>query len=249
MYGHATDKKMTMIITLCKILSYLTRVYSRVRNMKINKQSLEDQATELIKHMIVSGEYPLGEKIVESSISKQLGLSRSTVRMALNTLTHEGLVVQKPYVGWQVFDLTEENLWELYHLRVAIESQAAVMAAEKATPEDKLALRQIYHEFCQLCLNGQLDILTVCEKDFELHRKVVEISTSGMFLKIYDQIANQLKSYIRLTHIDYDLSQSAVSHGGIVEAIMCGDGERARLESTQNITLFTELIAKDSEIL
>lgn len=209
--------------------------------MKINKQSLEDQATEFIKHMIVSGELSLGEKIVESSLSKQLELSRSTVRMALNTLAHEGLVVQKPYVGWQVFDLSDEDLWELYHLRVAIESQAAVMAAEKATAEDKLALRQVYDEFCQLCQNGPLELVSVCQKDFELHRKVVEISTSTKFLKLYDQIANLLKSYIKLTHTDYDLSQSAISHKGIVEAIICGDGECARFESKQNITTFTEL--------
>ncbi|WP_162045910.1 GntR family transcriptional regulator [Vibrio taketomensis] len=209
--------------------------------MKINKQSLEDQATEFIKDMIVSGQLSQGEKIVESSLSKSLEISRSTLRMALNTLAHEGLVVQKPYVGWQVFTLSDEDLWELYHMRVAIESEAAVMAAERATAEDKLALRQVYEEFYQVCAEGPLDIVSVCKKDFDLHRKVVEISKSPKFLKMYDQIANLLRSYIELTHHDYELSQSAISHKGIVEAIICGDGERARQESTHNITIFSDL--------
>ncbi|UJZ95753.1 GntR family transcriptional regulator [Photobacterium damselae subsp. damselae] len=212
--------------------------------MKINKQSLEEQATEFIRNMIVSGQLAMGEKIVESTLSKDLELSRSTVRMALNSLSHEGLVVQKPYVGWHVFTLSQDDLWELYNLRVAIESQAAVMAAERATEEDKQELSRIYQEFCQFCLNDSLDIIEVCEKDFELHRKVVEISKSNKFIKIYEQISNQLKSYIKLTHHDYDLSQSGISHNGIVNAIIAGDANRAWLESKENITTFTDLNRK-----
>ncbi|KXI23206.1 GntR family transcriptional regulator [Photobacterium sanguinicancri] len=209
--------------------------------MKINKQSLEEQATEFIRDMIVSGQLVMGDKIVESTLSKELELSRSTVRMALNSLSHEGLVIQKPYVGWHVFTLSDDDLWELYNLRVAIESQAAVMAAEKATQDDKDELSRIYNEFCELCGTETLDIFDVCEKDFELHRKVVEISKSNKFIKIYEQISNQLKSYIKLTHNDYDLSQSGISHTGIVEAIIEGDANRAWLESKQNITAFTDL--------
>ncbi|HIF9081138.1 TPA: GntR family transcriptional regulator [Photobacterium damselae] len=212
--------------------------------MKINKQSLEEQATEFIRNMIVSGQLAMGEKIVESTLSKDLELSRSTVRMALNSLSHEGLVVQKPYVGWHVFTLSQDDLWELYNLRVAIESQAAVMAAGRATEEDKQELSRIYQEFCQFCLNDSLDIIEVCEKDFELHRKVVEISKSNKFIKIYEQISNQLKSYIKLTHHDYDLSQSGISHNGIVDAIIAGDANRAWLESKENITTFTDLNRK-----
>ncbi|HIF9421060.1 TPA: GntR family transcriptional regulator [Photobacterium damselae] len=215
--------------------------------MKINKQSLEEQATEFIRNMIVSGQLAMGEKIVESTLSKNLELSRSTVRMALNSLSHEGLVVQKPYVGWHVFTLSQDDLWELYNLRVAIESQAAVMAAERATEEDKQELSRIYQEFCQFCLNDSLDIIEVCEKDFELHRKVVEISKSNKFIKIYEQISNQLKSYIKLTHHDYDLSQSGISHNGIVEAIIAGDANRAWLESKENITTFTDLNINNTE--
>ncbi|BDR35799.1 GntR family transcriptional regulator [Photobacterium damselae] len=215
--------------------------------MKINKQSLEEQATEFIRNMIVSGQLAMGEKIVESTLSKDLELSRSTVRMALNSLSHEGLVVQKPYVGWHVFTLSQDDLWELYNLRVAIESQAAVMAAERATEEDKQELSRIYQEFCQFCLNDSLDIIEVCEKDFELHRKVVEISKSNKFIKIYEQISNQLKSYIKLTHHDYDLSQSGISHNGIVDAIIAGDANRAWLESKENITTFTDLNRNNTE--
>ncbi|WP_394166572.1 GntR family transcriptional regulator [Photobacterium piscicola] len=213
--------------------------------MKIVKQSLEEQAADYIREMIVNGVIGMGEKIIESKLSKDLELSRSTLRMALNTLSHEGLVVQKPYVGWHVFTVSEQDLWELYNLRVAIECQAASMAAEKATEKDKIELRLIFDEFCNLCSSEKLNMASVCHKDFELHRKVVEISKSLKFLKMYDQIANQLKIYIKITHHDYDLSESGFSHSGIVDAICDGDKNKAWLESKQNITTFTDLCLKE----
>ncbi|CAH0533220.1 putative D-xylose utilization operon transcriptional repressor [Vibrio stylophorae] len=215
--------------------------------MKINKQSLEEQATDYIRNMILSGVLGLGDKIVESTLSKELELSRSTLRMALNSLSHEGLVVQKPYVGWHVFTLEGDDLWELYNLRVAIESQAALMAAERADQQDKKELRRIYDEFCEFCTQGPLDIEEVCVKDFEFHRKVVEITKSTKFIKIYEQISNQLRCYIKMTHHDYDLSLSGLSHRGIVEAIVDGDTDRAWRESKLNITTFTDLCRQNLE--
>lgn len=209
--------------------------------MKINKQSLEEQATKYIRDLIVRGNLELGEKVTESTLSKDLELSRSTVRMALNNLSHEGLVIQKPYVGWHVFSLTDDDLWELYNLRVAIESQAASMAANRATQEDKDELVRIYNEFC---LMSSLDIISLSQKDFELHKKIVDISKSSKFIKIYEHISNQLKIYIKLTHNNYDVSLSAFSHKGIVDAIVNGDSERAWAESKKNITVFSELCRK-----
>ncbi|ANS84881.1 Nta operon transcriptional regulator [Vibrio scophthalmi] len=124
--------------------------------MIINKQSLEEQATDYLREKIVNGEMEQGEKIVESTLAKDLELSRSTVRMALNTLSHEGLVVQKPYAGWHVFMLDEDDLWELYNLRVALESQAAAMAAEKASEQDKRALSELFQEYCDLCASAPM---------------------------------------------------------------------------------------------
>ncbi|WP_322804882.1 GntR family transcriptional regulator [Vibrio alfacsensis] len=211
--------------------------------MKINKQSLEEQATEYIREMITDGQLEQGTKIVESTLSKELELSRSTVRMALNSLSHEGLVVQKPYVGWHVFTLDDEELWELYNMRVAIESQAAAMAAERATAQDKEELIELLNEFCRVCDNGE-DSLAIYKMDFDFHQKVVELSHSPRFAKIYAQIANQLKSYIEMTHIEYDLSQSGLSHKPLVDAICAGDAEKAWKEAKENITSFAELAGK-----
>ncbi|WP_253189372.1 GntR family transcriptional regulator [Vibrio ponticus] len=208
--------------------------------MKINKQSLEEQAADYLREKIVKGEMDQGEKIVESTLAKDLDLSRSTVRMALNTLSHEGLVVQKPYAGWHIFSLDDEDLWELYNLRVALESQAAAMAAEKATEEDKTKLRTVFQEYCDLCAQPESDIQMISEADFNLHRCIIEISGSKRMEKAFSQIANQLQGYLCMTHEDYDLTQSALSHAPMIEAICAGDADKAWTEAKANITPVTQ---------
>jgi DNA-binding GntR family transcriptional regulator len=59
-----------------------------------------------------------------------MDLSRGTVRAALHRLVTEGLVVQRPYAGWEVASLTSRDAWELYALRGALEALAARLAAE-----------------------------------------------------------------------------------------------------------------------
>lgn len=209
--------------------------------MKFNKQSLEEQVTDYLREKIISGEIGQGEKIIESTMAKELDLSRSTIRMALNSLSHEGLVVSKPYAGWHVISLNEDDLWELYNLRVALESQSAAMAAEKATDQDKQELQAILDDYLKLCEQSPADLQAITEADFILHNKIVEASNSKRMEKIYSQIANQLKTYLCMTHFDYDMSQSGLSHKPIVDAIINGEPEVARVEAKANITSFTEL--------
>lgn len=209
--------------------------------MKISKESLETQATRYLRERILSGEIPLGEKLVESTLAKALELSRSTVRMALNSLVHEGLVVQKPYAGWQVIDIDESDLWELYHLRSALEGEAAMMAAEWASDEDKVRLGTLYQSYCTLCQRSPEDNRAISEMDWKLHQLIIEICGSARMATLYKQILYPLQAYIGMSHQGYDLSQSALSHQGLVDAICRGDGQAAAREARSNITPFTQV--------
>ncbi|MGS0728828.1 GntR family transcriptional regulator, partial [Shewanella sp. 0m-11] len=143
--------------------------------MKIIKESLESQATRYLRTHILEGHIKLGEKLVESALAKQLELSRSTVRMALNSLVNEGLVIQKPYSGWQVVEINQQDLWELYHLRVALEGEAAAMAAKWACADDKARLADFFQDYQLLCLQNSDDTRRISEMDWQLHLLIIEI--------------------------------------------------------------------------
>ncbi|GIU33358.1 GntR family transcriptional regulator [Shewanella schlegeliana] len=204
--------------------------------MKITKESLESQAVRYLRTHILEGHIKLGDKLVESALAKQLELSRSTVRMALNSLVNEGLVIQKPYSGWQVVEINQQDLWELYHLRVALESEAAAMAAKWASADDKAGLADFFQEYQLLCLQHGDDTRRISEMDWQLHLMIIKICGSERMLNQYKQILYPLQAYIALTHQDYDLSDSASSHQALVQAICAGDAETAAQQARANIT-------------
>ncbi|MBU2712891.1 GntR family transcriptional regulator [Zooshikella harenae] len=209
--------------------------------MKFSKQSLEEQAVEYLREKIISGDYGVGEKLVESTLSKDLELSRTTIRMALNTLANEGLVIQKPYAGWRVVSFTEDDLWEIYHLRVALESQAAEMLAERITDEKGAKLKALFEQYVALCQSDTVDLDEVCQFDLQLHQLIVELSGSQRLARMYNSVLNQLMMFIRMTHLDFDAKESANSHTQLVAAICEGKSALAGKLAKENITTFTEL--------
>ena len=204
--------------------------------MKITKESVESQAIRYLRSHILEGHIKLGEKLVESALAKELELSRSTVRMALNSLVNDGLVIQKPYSGWQVVEINEQDLWELYHLRLALEGEAAAMAAKWASSDDKRRLADFFQEYQLLCLQHGDDTRRISEMDWQLHLLIVEICGSARMLNQYKQILYPLQAYIALTHQDYDLSDSASSHQALVQAICSGNAVMAAEQARDNIT-------------
>jgi len=77
--------------------------------LKINHNShtpLHIQAEELLRKLIAEEEYQNGKMLPnEVDLSKQLAISRSTLRMALNKLVYEGLLIRKKGVGTKVAEM------------------------------------------------------------------------------------------------------------------------------------------------
>ncbi|MDE1464959.1 GntR family transcriptional regulator [Spartinivicinus poritis] len=209
--------------------------------MMFSKQSLEEQAVEYLREKILSGAYPTGEKLVESNLAKDLDLSRTTIRMALNTLANEGLVIQKPYAGWRVVSFTEHDLWEIYHLRVALESKAAEMLAEQITEEKSSELKSFFEKYTHLCKTQPDNLEEICRYDLKLHQLIVSLSGSQRLARMYSSVLNQLLIFIKMTHLDFDAQESANTHIKLIKAICEGNSQLAGKLAKENVTTFTEL--------
>ncbi|MBW4437727.1 MAG: GntR family transcriptional regulator [Pleurocapsa minor GSE-CHR-MK-17-07R] len=78
-------------------------------------------AAEEIRRNIIAGGYLSGERLVEMTLARRLGISQITVRDALRVLEQQGWVVKQPRRGVYVRDFTPETASELYILFGAIE--------------------------------------------------------------------------------------------------------------------------------
>ena len=209
--------------------------------VKFNKSSLEDQAVSYLRDLILDGSYKMGERIVESALAKELELSRSTIRMALNTLSHEGLVVQKPYAGWQVIEINEQDLWEIYHLRVAIESRSAWLAAIKADDENKQQIKELMADFEKAAKMDNVTTQTLSKYELELHSLIVAMSHNSRFVNIYRHVSNQMLLFFNIDLASYEAATIVDAHKPLVDAICNNDPQAAAYHAEEHISTFKEV--------
>lgn len=193
---------------------------------KVQRKSTEIEAADLLRHAIVCGDVPLGERLTEVALAKQLGVSRTTVRTVLHQLVQEGLVNQVPYVGWSVMTLSPRDAWELYTLRSSLETLAAKLVADSVNNSGMARIKDVLDASLagleQACEEGSQ--AAIAAADMALHRACVDLSDHGRLRSQYDQIQHQVQIYIRSS--DGLIQEPALifeQHKPLVAALLSGD--------------------------
>lgn len=101
----------------------------------LRRETLAVQAADAIRELIAAGHVTGGDRLVESRLAGQLGVSRGPVRDALRLLTQEGLVRDEPRRGTFVVRLTEQDIVDVYDLRIAVETAAVRLLLRHADGE------------------------------------------------------------------------------------------------------------------
>ncbi len=92
-------------------------------------KTLSGTAYRSIRQRLIDGKLPLGSKISEAALAREMGISRAPVREAIRTLANEGLVHQVPNAGCYVKEPDRREMEELFELREWLEASAAEKAA------------------------------------------------------------------------------------------------------------------------
>ncbi|NVK56819.1 MAG: GntR family transcriptional regulator [Alteromonadaceae bacterium] len=100
----------------------------------------EGQAViSILRDKIVSGEFPAGQRLAEIPTADLLGVSRTPVRIAFRALAQEGLLIKLPRRGYQVREVTTEEISGAVEVRGVLEGLAARQAAEKGLSQSTQA--------------------------------------------------------------------------------------------------------------
>ena len=117
------------------------------------RRSLVDGAIDRLRQAVESGEWPVGRRLpVESALAEELGVGRNTVREAVRVLVHVGLLETRQGDGTYVLRrldpaeslrrLRRTTLRDQLEMRIALESEAARLAAERRDEADLQAMRE-----------------------------------------------------------------------------------------------------------
>jgi DNA-binding GntR family transcriptional regulator len=100
-----------------------------------------DESYAMLRAQILDGSLKPGTRLMQEDIARQFGLSRVPLREAIRKLEGERLVVVVPRRGVTVPDLSDEDLVDLYQIRIQLEPVAFRRAVEALTAEDIADLR------------------------------------------------------------------------------------------------------------
>ncbi len=208
-------------------------------------RNLTHQLTHQLGAAIVQGQYAIDKSFpTEAELSQQFNISRSVTREAVKMLTAKGLIASRPRQGirvmpsthWNMFDAdvlgwtlnarpSLELLREFTQLRMAIEPEAAALAAENHKDAGRLKVIGDALARMKKADEGQDDPLAA---DIEFHCAILAASNNRFFFQLREFIQVALRVSIASTNqlkgvltADYD------DHKRIYDAICAGDQEGA----------------------
>jgi DNA-binding GntR family transcriptional regulator len=206
------------------------------------KVSISDQIAEVLRNLIVSGDLNPGDRIVESRVAKRLGVGQPTVREALVTLEHQGLVVRKTNQGCIVTTLTRDEISQILKIRGELEIMAVELAVENATEADIDELLEITGDMRAAA--EEKNITAFFTHDFRFHDKLWKASGNTFLPRLLAQLMLPLLAFLFIrnlrNHSHIDMNKSSDAHLEIVNVIRSRDKDEARKVAVQKFQMFSD---------
>jgi GntR family transcriptional repressor for pyruvate dehydrogenase complex len=217
------------------------------RNPSLAERVVEGLAADMRRGALRPGD----QLPTEAGIVRRFGVSRTVVREALSRLQAAGLVQTRHGVGTFVTSRREAGLkadaaeiatlidvMALLELRIAVESEAAALAARRRTPGHLAAMRAALEEYEARLAAGE----DTGAADYRLHCAIAEATGNRYFstlmaslgpkaipraaLKMPDQTAARRQAYLAAVNRE---------HADIFAAIERGDADGARAAMRNHI--------------
>jgi DNA-binding GntR family transcriptional regulator len=184
------------------------------------------QIQQTIKERIWHGEYKPGDRLYEAQLAKQFFISRSPVREAIRTLINEGLLIMDEKSQITVYKPTLKDVKDIYGCRIALESAAVALAAERATGSQIAELERILAG-TETAIK-QNDKEEIVKWNTKFHEQIILISENVRLKKLVDEL-HSLTYYYRLLNIEGNERGQTIlkGHKEIFNAIRERDPEKA----------------------
>ena len=189
--------------------------------------SLSQAALDSIRDAILTGKLKPGERILESRVAAELGISRAPVREAIRQLASEGLLVCFPHRGTFVAGFSAEDAKEVYSLRAVLEGLAASLVAQDP---DKTTLAAL--EACVGTMQKRAetnDIAGLIEADMRFHETLCVASKHRRLIAVWHSMSTQIRAFVSLSNRQYLTPDNILArHRAVLKAMRDGQGEQAR---------------------
>ena len=191
------------------------------------RQSVYDALIDLI----VGGELPPGQHMVETDLARQLGVSRQPIREALHRMEAEGWVDLRPSQGAFVHVPTDSEVDELLDVRALLEAETARLAAagRGSSPQARQAQLARLREICR---EGQAaaeadDFGSAVAANNAFHAEIAVMGGNAVLAELAGIVGRRVQWYYRMVAPARGHGSWA-EHAEMIDVIEAGDPERAQ---------------------
>lgn len=205
--------------------------------------TLGDQLYDELFRLIIEGEFPENTRLpAEGGLADRFGVSRPIVRQALSRLKTDGLIVSRrgsgnfvlrrpdPAVLKFVSAATASEIQRCFEYRIAVETEAAMLAAERRGAEHLKSIERalLLHQKAAQMRNPEVDA------DYEFHLAVARGTMNPYFAETISSLQNSILSGMKLHRnlsLEVAVERMAIAcaeHEGIFQAIRDKAPARAR---------------------
>jgi GntR family transcriptional regulator, transcriptional repressor for pyruvate dehydrogenase complex len=238
-------------------------IFQRIRPLD-RTPNVAQQVAEHLARLIATGSLAPGEKLPgETVLSERLGVSRPSLREALQALRDRGLVTIRPRSGTYVAERLDEqaaaesqagmaglvdgaHLWDVLEMRRTLDPESAALAARRRTPADLARLRDLMREGAELSGEELLrwkDGARVYGRFFLLISRATHNALFSRLTEALAEIERETLAYSRLRLATWDQTGKAGRAGEeirrqfvtILQAVEAGDPVGARAATAEHL--------------
>ena len=190
---------------------------------KISRNVLSSKVYVALKEMIANHRFQPGARLNVEKISKEMEVSRTPVWEAVRRLQQEGLLVNIPYRGVFMVEMTLDRALELYQVREALEGLAARLAALYANEKTLEKMKETLENQIKVIEKG--DLLGYSRSDFEFHSLIYKMSHNSVLQEMLESLKTKMQPITM--EVKPILPRLYEDHLEILEAIRFKDQDRS----------------------
>jgi DNA-binding GntR family transcriptional regulator len=174
-------------------------------------------AYEALRDAIAAHRFLPGERLMETELATEMGISRTPVREAMRRLEVDGYVVITPRKGSYVAGISMKDIADVFEIRTVLETLAAQKAAVRATDEDIRELKRTAEDMSRWKTHEFMEIIGA---DVQFHSLLYNASKNHRLIHLVQDLRGQIHRFRSNTLSAPERFQfAAEEHRKVVEAI------------------------------
>lgn len=189
-------------------------------------ESLREQIENLLAARIVSGEIPPLQVLTVPTLAGDFGVSATPVREAMLNLARRGFLRPIRNRGFEVTEVSDEELRELCEVRTLLEAPPMRRVAGNLSDADVAELRELADRIVEAGRDARFEEYLAADTAF--HLRILELSGNRTLVSVVRELRQQTR-LVGLAHLaETDAMMStALEHGELVDLLVAGDGAAA----------------------